>query len=120
MKSCRYCVTSGLISSHPISPHRLPEVCGCGGALGNAPLDLSGPPGSPWALLGPWAPIPPGGLLMQDKWGGSKWGVQVCWLGTETQGTPNHTFLSPIGSPSNRFAHSPRGNMQNSGADVAR
>ena len=100
MKSCRYCATSGLISSHPISPHRLPEVCGCGGALGNAPLDLSGPPGPPWALLGPWAPIPPGGLLMQDKWGGSKWGVQVCWLGLEPQGTPNHRFLPPIGSPS--------------------
>ena len=43
---------------------------------------LNGPP----RHLLPWARIP-----------------RVCWLGPEPQGTPNHTFLSPIGSPSNRF-----------------
>ena len=47
-------------------------------------------------------------------------GPKVCWRGPEPQGTPNHTFLAPIGSPSNRFAYPERGSMQNFGADLAR
>ena len=45
--------------------------------------------------------------------------TQVCWPGPEPQGTPNHTFLSPNGSPSNRFGHFWRRNSQNSGPDLA-
>ena len=36
------------------------------------------------------------------------------------KGPQKHTFLPPIGSPSNRFAHPQRCSMQNFGADLAR
>ena len=56
---------------------------------------------------------------MQDKRGGSKWGVQVCLLGPEPQGTPNHIFLPPNGSPSHHLGFYNRDPAQNSGPDLA-
>ena len=44
----------------------------------------------------------------------------VCELGPEPQGTPQATFLAPIGSPSSHFSHSRRHSAQNFGADLAR
>ena len=45
--------------------------------------------------------------------------AQVCWLGPEPQGTPNHTFLPPNGSPSHHLGHRDRDPTQNSGPDLA-
>ena len=76
-------------------------------------------PRAPWGPVG--GPRPPhrAPQLMQDKWGGSKWGVQVCWLGPKPQGTPSHTFLPPNGSPSHHFGPGNRGPTQNSSPDLA-
>ena len=64
--------------------------------------------------------------------GGHQWGrswrdrppahrppTQVCWLGPEPQGTPNHTFLPPSGSPSHHLEFKNRDPAQNSGPDLA-
>ena len=47
-------------------------------------------------------------------------GPRVCERGPEPQGTPNHTFLSPNGSPWHHLGHGDRDPTQNSGADLAR
>ena len=60
---------------------------------------LNGPP----RHLLPWARIP-----------------RVCWLGPEPQGTPNHTFLSPNGSPWHHLGPGDRAQGQNFGANLAR
>ena len=60
---------------------------------------LNGPP----RHLLPWARIP-----------------RVCWLGPEPQGTPNHTFLSPNGSPWHHLGPGDRAQGQNFAANVAR
>ena len=44
---------------------------------------------------------------------------QVCWLGLEPQGTPNHTFLPPNGSPSHHLGLQNWDLAQNSGPDLA-
>ena len=44
---------------------------------------------------------------------------RVCWLGPEPQGTPNHTFSPPNGSPSHHFRLKNRDLAQNSGLDLA-
>ena len=60
---------------------------------------LNGPP----RHLLPWARIP-----------------RVCWLGLEPQGTPNHTFLSPNGSPWHHLGPGDRAQGQNFAANLAR
>ena len=60
---------------------------------------LNGPP----RHLLPWARIP-----------------RVCWLGPEPQGTPNHTFLSPNGSPWHHLGPGDRARGQNFAANLAR
>ena len=47
-------------------------------------------------------------------------GPRVCWLGPEPQGTPNHTFLSPNGSPWHHLGPGDRDRAQNFGANLAR
>ena len=46
-------------------------------------------------------------------------GPRVCWLGPEPQGTPNHTFSSPNGSPWHHLGLWDRDPTQNSGPDLA-
>ena len=47
-------------------------------------------------------------------------GARVCWLGPEPQGTPNHTFLSPNGSPWYHLGLGDRDRTQNFGPNLAR
>ena len=99
--------------------------------LGNAPH--KGPRGPMWRLLGGIPPHkgpkgahgapqgPPqggaGGPFLAFFW---FLGPKDVLAGPGTQGTPNHTFLSPNGSPSHHFGHPRRGFAQNSAADLAR
>ena len=46
-------------------------------------------------------------------------GPRVCWLGPEHQGIPNHTFLSPNGSPWHHLGLGDREPTQNFGANLA-
>ena len=88
------------------------QTLGCRQDLG--PL---GPPKRPFCD-GPFCDGPFWDSLSQS-WRDRPPPAQVCWLGPETQGTPNHTFLPGNGSPSHHLGHGDRDPMQNSGPDIA-